>query len=379
MQFGNIVTTRMPTAFGDFNIHVLPELIELGYSSGQRVAAIAEHYALTRNAPEKPQRLYLHQTSIMDDVFFPMITGEMSDPQKILKRLGSGENGALLYTDIWQDEVLNQLQATVDPRTGHWGAAAADITERFREHLDCPREVDTCFTQTPGSQIFESKITLGHGVKIDIKRHDEVVDVEIPVPAFRELFPAAAEAQIVIRKYLTHYALAVENRQTMDGPYVRVHSSCATGDISGAHTCDCGPQFKKALEMIIGLGGAVIYHHAEGRGVHSLAVKMHFYRRALERGLDTYEAMESFGYPKDCRDYTRAADLLRQLGMESVVLLTNNPEKQKRLELCGIHIAGTRDVHVHELPPERRRYLETKCHRGGHRLSSLLQPKPGEQ
>ena len=147
---------------------------------------------------------------------------------------------------------------------------------------------------------------------------------------------------------------------------VRVHSSCATGDILGSHRCDCGEQLHKAMEMIEKEGkGVVVYLNQEGRGI-GLMEKMKAYK-LQEDGMDTVDANLCLGHLADERDYGVGAQILRELGVHKMKLLTNNPVKRVGLEAYGLEIVE--NVPVETVPnPYNERYLRTKKERMGHTL-----------
>jgi 3,4-dihydroxy 2-butanone 4-phosphate synthase / GTP cyclohydrolase II len=147
---------------------------------------------------------------------------------------------------------------------------------------------------------------------------------------------------------------------------VRIHSSCTTGDCFHSLKCDCGPQLEKALRHIERNGcGVLVYLAQEGRGI-GLLNKINAYV-LQEKGFDTVEANEKLGFVSDSRDYAEAAEILRILGVKSVRLLTNNPQKISDLECHGIRVVGRIPVKVK--PNENnKRYLETKKNRMEHML-----------
>lgn len=147
---------------------------------------------------------------------------------------------------------------------------------------------------------------------------------------------------------------------------VRVHSSCATGDIMGSKRCDCGDQLHKSMEMIEKEGkGAIIYMQQEGRGI-GLMNKIAAYK-LQEEGYDTVDANVHLGFKPDERDYGCGAQMLRHLGIHKMRLLTNNPVKRVGLEAYGLEIT---EIVAIEVAPNRynERYLKTKRDRMGHRL-----------
>ncbi|HEY0248955.1 MAG TPA: GTP cyclohydrolase II [Gryllotalpicola sp.] len=154
-----------------------------------------------------------------------------------------------------------------------------------------------------------------------------------------------------------------------DGALVRVHSECLTGEAFGSLKCECGPQLDAALDTIQRDGGVVIYLRGhEGRGI-GLINKLKAYRLQAE-GLDTLDANLALGLPVDARDYTAASDILKDLGLRSVRLLTNNPDKVSQLEAHGISIAERVPLVV-GVGAFNTGYLETKRDRMGHIIQTL--------
>lgn len=147
---------------------------------------------------------------------------------------------------------------------------------------------------------------------------------------------------------------------------VRVHSSCTTGDIFGSKRCDCGEQLHEAMEMIEAAGkGVVVYLNQEGRGI-GLMEKMKAYK-LQEDGMDTVDANICLGHLADERDYGVGAQILREIGVHKMRLMTNNPVKRVGLEAYGLEI--TENVPIETTPnPYNERYLRTKQDRMGHTL-----------
>ena len=165
---------------------------------------------------------------------------------------------------------------------------------------------------------------------------------------------------------LEHVALIKGTFEEDEPILVRVHSSCATGDIFGSMRCDCGEQLHKAMEMIDKEGkGAVIYLNQEGRGI-GLMEKMRAYK-LQEEGMDTVDANICLGHQADERDYGVGAQILREIGIHKMRLMTNNPVKRVGLEAYGLEIVEIVPIEVTP-NPYNERYLRTKKERMGHTL-----------
>ncbi len=149
----------------------------------------------------------------------------------------------------------------------------------------------------------------------------------------------------------------------------RVHSECLTGDVFGSMRCECGQQLRAAMAAIAKEGrGVIVYLRQEGRGI-GLVNKLHAYR-LQDQGLDTVEANEAIGFPADRRDYGIGAQILRDLGLSKIRILTNNPKKTSRLAVYGLEIVEQLPL---EIPPTEfnRRYLEAKKRKLGHTLRGV--------
>lgn len=168
---------------------------------------------------------------------------------------------------------------------------------------------------------------------------------------------------------LEHVALIKGTWDEEEAILVRVHSSCATGDIFGSHRCDCGPQLHKAMQMIEKEGkGVIVYLNQEGRGI-GLMNKMKAYK-LQENGMDTVEANLCLGFKADERDYGVGANILHDLGVKKMRLMTNNP--LKRVGLIGYGLSVTENVPVEIEPNDYNRfYLHTKKDRMGHDLHKV--------
>jgi 3,4-dihydroxy 2-butanone 4-phosphate synthase/GTP cyclohydrolase II len=169
---------------------------------------------------------------------------------------------------------------------------------------------------------------------------------------------------------LEHMALIKGEWDPEEPVLVRVHSSCATGDILGSKRCDCGEQLHKAMQMIEKEGkGVLIYMQQEGRGI-GLMNKIAAYKLQQEEGLDTVDANVHLGFKPDERDYGCGAQMLRHLGVHKMRLMTNNPTKRVGLEAYGLEIVENVPI---EVSPNQYdyRYLRTKKERMGHELKKV--------
>jgi len=166
-----------------------------------------------------------------------------------------------------------------------------------------------------------------------------------------------------------HMALVKGSWQEGEPVMVRVHSSCATGDIFGSCRCDCGPQLHKAMQLVEKEGkGVILYMNQEGRGI-GLLNKLKAYK-LQEQGFDTVEANEKLGFSMDDRDYGVGAQILNDLGISKIRLLTNNPTKRIGLVGYGLEIVENLPIEI-EANSHNRFYLQTKKDKMGHDLRNL--------
>jgi 3,4-dihydroxy 2-butanone 4-phosphate synthase/GTP cyclohydrolase II len=192
---------------------------------------------------------------------------------------------------------------------------------------------------------------------------DRIVDVDMPTNM--------GNFKLIAYKHkatdMDHLAL-IKGEWNPDEPLlVRVHSSCMTGDIFGSCRCDCGPQLHKAMEMVEREGkGVILYMNQEGRGI-GLINKLKAYK-LQEGGLDTVEANLELGFKMDERDYGIGAQILRDLGVSKIRLMSNNPVKRAGLIGYGLEIVENVAIEI-EANPHNADYLKTKKDKMGHQLN----------
>ncbi len=179
--------------------------------------------------------------------------------------------------------------------------------------------------------------------------------------------PCNDQVPIPVRRVESAIALVLGDISTSEPPIVRIHSQCLTGDVFHSLRCDCRQQLELALATIADAGrGILLYENQEGRGI-GLMAKLQAYE-LQDQGLDTIEANLELGFKADCREYELPAAILQLLGVESVRLITNNPEKVAALEAAGITVAERMSAEV-PAEPASARYLQTKQEKMGHLVS----------
>ena len=204
---------------------------------------------------------------------------------------------------------------------------------------------------------------------IEYRRRKEKLVVRVEdakLPTRYGDFTAVAYESILDKQ--GHIAL-VKGEWGPDEPIlVRVHSECLTGDVFGSERCDCGEQLAAAMEMIEKEGkGILLYMRQEGRGI-GLVNKIRAYK-LQDNGRDTVQANLDLGFPEDLRDYGIGAQILVDLGVRKMRLLTNNPKKIKGLEGFGLEVVERVPIEM-EIKPENARYMHTKRDKMGHLLAS---------
>jgi 3,4-dihydroxy 2-butanone 4-phosphate synthase/GTP cyclohydrolase II len=168
---------------------------------------------------------------------------------------------------------------------------------------------------------------------------------------------------------MNHIALVKGDIKPEDEVLVRVHSECLTGDVFGSQRCDCGEQLRNAMKMIEEEGkGVILYMRQEGRGI-GLEGKLKAYE-LQDRGKDTVEANLELGYKADLRDYGVGAQILRDIGVRKIRLLTNNPKKIVGLEGYGLTVVARVSIETHP-HAKNIHYLKVKKNKLGHMLEKV--------
>jgi 3,4-dihydroxy 2-butanone 4-phosphate synthase/GTP cyclohydrolase II len=199
------------------------------------------------------------------------------------------------------------------------------------------------------------------------RRREKIVEFvrAVDMPTSRGDFTLRLYRSVMDNEH--HVALVMGDVAALDSALVRVHSECLTGDVFGSLRCDCGCQLREAMDMVRREGaGVVLYMRQEGRGI-GLEKKIHAYELQQRHGLDTVEANEKLGFEADLRDYGVGAQILADLGLRRIRLLTNNPRKVVGLEGYGLEIVQRVPI---VCPPTKHsaKYLKTKKEKLGHIL-----------
>ncbi|MGI8802279.1 MAG: bifunctional 3,4-dihydroxy-2-butanone-4-phosphate synthase/GTP cyclohydrolase II [Solirubrobacteraceae bacterium] len=279
-------------------------------------------------------------------------------------------------SDLVQPGHVNPLKAKpggVLERTGHTEASvdlarlaglipAGVICEVMNDDGSMARVPDLiAYTERHGLKMVTIKDLIAYR-----RRNDKLIErvVATSLPTGFGLFEAVGYRSLVDDKH--HVALVKGEVAGKEDVLVRVHSECLTGDVFHSLRCDCGEQLESALTMIDREGeGVLLYLSQEGRGI-GLLNKLRAYR-LQEDGLDTVEANERLGLPVDLRDYGIGAQILVDLGLSSIRILTNNPKKIRGLEGYGLSVSA--QLPIEHAPNEHNEaYMRTKAEKMGHTL-----------
>jgi 3,4-dihydroxy 2-butanone 4-phosphate synthase / GTP cyclohydrolase II len=213
-----------------------------------------------------------------------------------------------------------------------------------------------------------------HGIKVFTvaqlveyrRRHENLVQrvAEAQIPTEYGEFTCIAFESVVTNQH--HIAMVMGDLTGSPPPLVRMHSECLTGDILGSLRCDCGDQLKRSLRTIgeEGRGVLVYMRHHEGRGI-GIVNKLRAYKLQDEEGLDTVDANVHLGFPPDPRDYGIGAQILVDLGVRELRLLTNNPAKRANIQGFGLEVVERVPI-VSDPTEQNKKYLEAKRARMGH-------------
>jgi 3,4-dihydroxy 2-butanone 4-phosphate synthase / GTP cyclohydrolase II len=371
---------------GDFIVaarHATPEIVNFMATHGRGLicAAITEQRAAELELDMMVRdNTSSHETAFtvsIDLLGYGCTTGiSAQDRSKTIKAIINPEIRAKEFGRPGHIFPLKAKNGGVLRRTGHT-EATIDIA-RLAGYEPCGALVeimnqDGTMARLP--QLFEIAkkfdlkiISIEDLIKYRIEKEsiiERVIGVEMPTQL--GLFKLIAYKQI--DTHLEHLAL-IKGEWKKDEPVlVRVHSSCMTGDIFGSCRCDCGAQLHKAMEMVEAAGkGVILYMNQEGRGI-GLINKLKAYK-LQENGLDTVQANLELGFQADQRDYGVGAQILRDLGVSKMKLMSNNPKKRAGLIGYGLEIVDTIPL---EIPsnPFNEKYLQTKKDKLGHVLSLI--------
>mgnify|MGYP001085246743 CR=1 FL=1 len=258
-----------------------------------------------------------------------------------LCRLAGLEEVAAIAELVHDDGSMMRLPAAIElaERDGLVVITIAQLIAWRREHGDLPELAPADDDALPRvERTGEAALPTKHG--------------QLRIHGFRDLRTGAAHAALVSQV------------AWQDPPLVRVHSECLTGDAFGSLRCDCGPQLDGAIARVAREGGVVVYLRGhEGRGIGLLG-KIDAYA-LQDAGRDTIDANLELGWPVDRREYGAAAAILRELGIDRVRLMTNNPAKVAGLQASGVQVLETAPLQVGR-SPENETYLRTKAERMGH-------------
>ena len=373
---------------GDFVIaaeKVTPEIVNfmLRYGRGVLCAPMSDSWADRLGLPlQVKENTSLHETPFtvtVDYLHKGVTTGvSMYDRATTLNALADPENAAVDFARPGHINPLRAKEKGVLRRAGHTEATVDLCRLAGFNPVGCLIEVirdNGEMARLPQllelAERFDLKVvTIADLIKFRLES-EAVVEkgAEAVLPTAHGDFRIIPFRQV--SNGMEHVALVKGNLGEGEvPPLVRVHSSCLTGDVFGSYRCDCGDQLHKAMEMVQAEGrGAVIYLNQEGRGI-GLMKKIEAYKLQQEEGLDTVEANVHLGFRPDERDYGVGAEILRQLGVTKMRLMTNNPVKRVGLESYGLEIVENVPI---EIKPNKydNDYLRTKKEKMGHTLTEV--------
>lgn len=311
-----------------------------GVTTGISASDRAHTLRLLANASSRPDDL------VRPGHVFPLL----AHPAGVLVRKGHTE----ATVDLMQLAGLTPVGVLVEILNEDGSMARRPDLARLRERYGMP--------MISVAQVVQYRLTQESTV-------EEVVRVQLP-SALGRFDMVAFEMRWSGEVHLALIKGDLAGLQAAGTPVLtRIHSQCVTGDIFGSSRCDCGEQLARAMEAVESAGaGVILYLKQEGRGI-GLVNKLRAYK-LQEEGLDTVEANEALGFEPDERNYAVAAHMLKALGVDTVELISNNPQKREGLEEYGVSVHTTRSIHI-PANPSNLRYLETKRDRMGHLLDHL--------
>lgn len=311
-----------------------------GVTTGISASDRAHTLRLLANASSRPDDL------VRPGHVFPLL----AHPAGVLVRKGHTE----ATVDLMQLAGLTPVGVLVEILNEDGSMARRPDLARLRERYGMP--------MISVAQVVQYRLTQESTV-------EEVVRVQLP-SAMGRFDMVAFEMRWSGEVHLALIKGDLAGLQAAGTPVLtRIHSQCVTGDIFGSSRCDCGEQLARAMEAVESAGaGVILYLKQEGRGI-GLVNKLRAYK-LQEEGLDTVEANEALGFEPDERNYAVAAHMLKALGVDTVELISNNPQKREGLEEYGVSVHTTRSIHI-PANPSNLRYLETKRDRMGHLLDHL--------
>jgi 3,4-dihydroxy 2-butanone 4-phosphate synthase/GTP cyclohydrolase II len=220
--------------------------------------------------------------------------------------------------------------------------------------------IDEVIAAVKNGEIVKHRHKTERFIRLDAETHIETTTGRWRLRVYRDLLHGVDHVALIKGKIK-------KNTPTL----VRVHSECMTGDVFGSEYCDCGDQLHLSMEMIDKAGAGVLLYmkNQEGRGI-GLANKMKAYELQQTQGFDTVEANEQLGFPADLREYGIGAQILADIGLKKIRLMTNNPKKLGGISGYGLDIVEQVPL---EVPPNRKnkKYLQTKKEKMGHILKQV--------
>ena len=336
--------------------------------TGARLRELGIERAPSRNRGDKFATAFTYSVDAAADVTTGISAADRAQTVRVLIDPEAGSDAIVSPGHIFP---LEAREGGVLVRAGHTEAAVdlAKLAGLKPAGVICEIMLpDGSMARLPDLRKFATE----HGLKMlsiaDLiqyrRRRERLIDFvqEVDLPT--------AHGHFKLRLYTSspdgreHLALIKGDLQSVAAPLVRVHSECLTGDVFGSARCDCGNQLHAAMRMVEKEGcGVVLYMRQEGRGI-GLANKLHAYK-LQEKGLDTVDANLKLGFPADMRDYGVGAQILADLGLKRIRLLTNNPKKLIGLQGYGLEMVERVSL-VDEPCDHNRHYLATKKERMGH-------------